>query len=233
MSTPPNIKGILFDFNGTLFFDSPLHIRAFKEYFTAHGKPEPSVETIVHNIFGRTNKKIYSDFFVEDPTDEQWQTFAEEKEGLYRSYCLSDPSLLQYAAGVEEMLDYLKANGIPFCLATGSGIDNLSFYFEHMGLGRWFDMSNIVYFDGSFAGKPAPDTYLRAAQRLGLDPCDCVVFEDGTSGMVAARRAEAGAVVCIYESCLPSPITADTPVDGVYHDFSDWRQMLAKLGILR
>ncbi len=39
-----NIKGLLFDFNGTLFFDSPLHIKAFKKYFTEHGKPEPTEE---------------------------------------------------------------------------------------------------------------------------------------------------------------------------------------------
>ena len=47
------IKGVLFDFNGTLFFDSPFHIMAFKKYFVEHGKEEPSEEFIIKNSLYR------------------------------------------------------------------------------------------------------------------------------------------------------------------------------------
>ena len=133
------IKGILFDFNGTLFFDSELHIKAFKKYFVEHGKDEPSAEFITQNIFGRPNPRIYSDNFNPNPTKEECDQFAEDKEGLYRAFCLAEPELMKYTDGAAELLDYLKENNIPYCLATGSGMDNISFYMEHMNLGRWFD----------------------------------------------------------------------------------------------
>ena len=227
------VKGLLFDFNGTLFFDSELHIQAFKKYFTAHGKEEPTAEFITKNIFGRPNPRIYSDNFNPTPTDAECEQFANDKEGLYRDFCLASPELMHYTEGAFEMLDWLKANSIPFCLATGCGMDNISFYSEHMDLGRWFDQSNTVYFDGSFRGKPEPDTYILAAKKLGLDPSECAVFEDGTSGIIAARRAGAGAVIGVYEPSMPSPITPEAQCDAIYHDFTQWKDIFKNLGILR
>lgn len=228
--TNKNIKGFLFDFNGTLFFDSELHIRAFKKYFTEHGKEEPTAEFITKNIFGRPNPRIYSDNFNPNPTEEEWMKFADEKEGLYREFCLNSPELMQYTKGAPEFLDYLKENNIPFCLATGSGMDNLSFYMEHMDLGRWFTFDNIVYFDGSFQGKPEPDTYILAAKKIGLDASECAVFEDGTSGIISANRAGAGAVIGVYEPAMPSPIIDGVKCDEIYHDFTQWKEILKNLG---
>ncbi len=231
--TNKQIKGLLFDFNGTLFFDSKLHIEAFKKYFTTHGKEEPTDEFIAKNIFGRPNPRIYTENFNPNPTDAECKAFANEKEGLYRELCLKQPELMKYTDGVCEMLDWLKENSVPFCLATGSEIDNVSFYIEHMGLGRWFDLDNIVYFDGTFQGKPEPDAYLLAAKRIGLDASECAVFEDGTSGIIAAHRAGAGAVIAVHEPGIPSPITDEVTCDAVYHDFTHWKEIFKNLGIMR
>ena len=232
MSNPPKIKGLLFDFNGTLFFDSKLHIEAFKRYFVEHGKEEPTEEYITQQIFGKNNSLIYAENFNPTASEEEWQAFAEAKEGLYRSFCLERPDLMKYTDGVPEMLDYLKEKSIPFCLATGSGMDNISFYMEHMGLGRWFDLDNIVCFDGSFQGKPEPDTYLLAAKKIGLDASECIIFEDGTSGLLAAKRANAGAIVCVYDHELSSPFTQDVSCDIELNDFTDWRRVLTQFGIM-
>ena len=62
---------------------------------------------------------------------------------------------------------------------------------------RWFDPRRIVYDDGTFPGKPAPDIYLRAAERIGLSPSRCIVAEDARSGIEAARRAGAGIIVAV------------------------------------
>ena len=56
-------KGILFDFNGTLFFDTALHIEAFRSVFPMYGKEKPSKEFIVSYLIGRTNESIYKDNF--------------------------------------------------------------------------------------------------------------------------------------------------------------------------
>ena len=139
---------------------------------------------------------------------------------------------MHYAKGATQMLDYLKENSIPFALATGSEIDNLNFYIEHLNLGRWFDESNTVYGDGTFPGKPAPDIYLLAAKKIGLDASECIVFEDGTSGIISAQSA-GSAVVCVYEDILPSPITDEARPEMVYHDFTNWKEILKHFGILR
>ena len=227
------VKGLLFDFNGTLFFDSPFHIMAFKKYFVENGKEEPSSEFIVENIFGRSNPRIYKDNFNPDATQEEIEAFSKKKEGLYRDFCIEHPDFMKYTDGVIQMLDYLKENSIPYCLATGSEIDNVTFYIENMGLGRWFDESNMVYFDGRFNGKPEPDTYLLAAKKIGLRADECAVFEDGTSGIISAQRAGAAAVICVCESSLPSPVTKEAVPDAVYHDFTKWKEILNNLGVLR
>ena len=225
-----NVKGLLFDFNGTLFFDSKIHIKIFQEYFAERGKEPPTPEFVVANIFGRSNPSLYATFFAKDENDTNWEPFAEEKEGRYRQFCLDHPELMSYTKGVPEFLDYLKENNIPFALATGSGPDNIEFYMNNMGLGRWFDESNMVYIDGTFEGKPAPDIYQIAARKLGLDATECAVFEDGTSGIISAQRADAAAIVCVYEGDLPSPMPEGIEHVGPYHDFTEWKDMLSKLG---
>ena len=227
------IKGILFDFNGTLFFDSAFHMEAFRRTLRSYGKPIPTDDYMIHNIFGRTNETIFLENIDPNGTPEQIQKFAHQKESQYRSFCLENPKDFHFTEGAIAFLDYLKEHSIPYCMATGAEIDNLEFYYEHMNLGAWFPMERIVYTDGSFAGKPAPDIYRLAAERIGL-PCEeCLVFEDGTSGIIAANRAGAGAVVAVYEEGYPSPINDKTRVDSLHHNFLFWKDILADYGLLR
>ncbi len=227
------VKGILFDFNGTLFFDSKLHLAAFKALYASHGRDIPTDEEIVTKYFGKSNKRLCDEFYGINSTVEEWNAYADEKEGYYRDLCLKDPDVMQYTKGALELIEYLKQNDIPYCLATGSGMDNLSFYFEHMSLLDYFDMEHIVYSNGTFNGKPEPDAYLIAADRLGLTADECIVFEDGTSGIIAAHRANAAGVICICEKGIPSPITDEAYVDAIYHDLTEWKEILSRFGLLR
>lgn len=225
------VKGILFDFNGTLFFDSDYHLEAFQRCFEARGMERRSEEYIIRNMFGRTNNEIYLKNYDADADADALKAFEEEKEKKYTDFCLENPSKLHLCEGACEMLDYLKASDIPYCIATGSPLENVEFYFEYLGLGRWFTMDNLVYCDGSFAGKPAPDIYLNAAKRLGLDASECAVFEDGTSGMRSARAADAARLIAVYEKGLPDPETDTVKSDEVHHDLTDWRGILERMGL--
>ena len=227
------LKGILFDFNGTLFFDSDLHMEAFRRIFKEYGKPVPSDEFMIQKLFGRTNETIYRNNFNQNAEMSEIERFSVAKENTYRDLCLECPHIFRLVDGATELLDYLKENNIPFCLATGSDIDNVSFYIKHLGIDRWFGENNMVYTNGTFNGKPAPDVYLIAAGKLGLDPSECMVFEDGTSGIRAANAAGAGAVTLVYESKYPSPMTEETRVNGIYHDLKEWKKILAEYGMLR
>ena len=225
------MRGVLFDFNGTLFFDSDKHIEAFRRIFAANGYPVPSDQTIVTEIFGRTNRQIFSERFSATATDTQLDLWGEQKEQFYRAACLSDNSL-SLAPGAEALLDLLKEREIPYAVATGSGRSNVDFYFAHLGLDRWFSEDNLIWCDDSFPGKPAPDIYHRAAAALGLRASDCLIFEDGTSGLVSAFAAGAGAVCAIYERGLPDPLTPGMQPMHICHDFLRGEEILRMAGIL-
>ena len=225
--------GVLFDFNGTLLFDSDMHMEAFRQVFPLYGHPAPSDDFMIQRCFGRTNETIYKENFNPDATAEDILEFERRKEAIYHQLCLSSPERFRLVDGAVELLDYLKENKIPFCLATGSNWLNVEFYIKHLNLSRWFGMENMVYDNGTYPGKPAPDIYILAAQKLGLPTSECLVFEDGTSGVRAANAAGVGGVVLVYDENLDSPLTESTRVDEVHHDLKNWREILSRFGILR
>ena len=65
------LKGVLFDFNGTLFFDSDMHMEAFRRAFPQYGQPVPSDEFMIGRCFGRTNDTIYRENFKPDPSSRE------------------------------------------------------------------------------------------------------------------------------------------------------------------
>ena len=228
-----SIKGLLFDFNGTLFFDSKYHLDAFNIFFDKYGLERRDREYVIRNIFGRSNRAIFLEQFCPDATDSEIEAFESFKEHLYMDSCLKNPQDLKLCDGAEDMLDYLKEHSVPYCIATGSPLENVKFYFEHLGLDRWFTYDNIVYTDGTFKGKPEPDCYILAAERLGIKAEECLIFEDGTSGIMSADAANAAGVVAIYDKDLPSPLCDGIWVDLVVHSFKDWKEILSHYKIWR
>ena len=136
-------------------------------------------------------------FYRADLSDEEATALTEEKEGIYRRLCREDRERFRLAPGLPEALDRLRARGVPMAIATGAGRSNLDFYREAFHLERWFDMERIVYDDGELPGKPAPDVYLRACERLHMPPRECVVVEDAFAGIAAAQNAGVGAIIAI------------------------------------
>ena len=140
-----SVKGLVFDFNGTLFFDSELHLISFSECFTSRGMTPLDRDFVIQNIFGQSNERIYKAYFNPKPYAEELKAFSKEKEGRYFELCRSTEGYDRLCTGAEEMLNYLKKNSIPYCIATGSEYDNVEFYIEHIGLDRWFSLDDIVY----------------------------------------------------------------------------------------
>ncbi len=226
------MKGILLDFNGTLYFDSKMHIDAFNQTFRELGVPEHDDAYMIANVFGRDNKTIYSQTVRKNGSAEEIEAFAARKESLYQQFCLAEPRTGQLAKGVPEFLDTLQEKGIPFCLATGSDWINVQFYIDHLGLSKWFTKDRIVYCDKTYPGKPAPDIYRIAAARLGLSPSDCLVFEDGTSGVLAANRAGVGGVILVHEEGYPVSLPEEAHINGEFYDFTNWKTILTEYGLI-
>ncbi len=229
-----NLKGILFDFNGTLLFDSDMHIEAFRRLFPKYGLPCPSTEHMIKSFLGKPNRKIYEETVSPVYTEEELAKFIADKEAEYFNICIELGENFRLADGAVEMLDAIKAMGIPYCLATGSERVNVEFYVKHLKLDRWFEIGkNLIYEDGSFTGKPSPDIYNMAAKKIGLTPAECLIFEDATTGILAANAAKAGAVVVVYDKNYPSPLINGAKADAVYHDHRLWKEILTSYGLMR
>ena len=189
------VRGCIFDFNGTLLFDTPAHADAWRAFLLEEGIAVTDADIQKH-IQGRPNPDILRHFLGE-LTDQEILTCSKRKEEKYRAVCLQKNDWFRLVDGVSEMFDRLRAKGAPFTIATSSQWDNVSFYFEHLGLDRWFTPETLVFDDGKMRGKPAPDIYLRAMALIGCRPEECAVFEDSLSGIQAGRAAGAGWIIAV------------------------------------
>lgn len=225
---PQGYKGIIFDFNGTLFWDSHLHKQTWRQYSKKLRGTEFSDEEMLKYMFGRTNEQIIKYAIGKQPTHEMVEKYGQEKEALYRQMCLDDPENFHMAEGVEEFLDYLKENNIPRTIATMSDKTNVDFYIEHFHLGKWFEIDKIVYSDGIIPGKPAPDIYEIASKNLGLKPEECIVVEDALSGIESARAAGIGRIIAICSEEPPELYETIHCVGGIIKSFNEFDKDLFK-----
>ena len=225
------IKGVLFDFNGTLFYDSDKHVLAFQEFIRRKGLAFLSAEEIAELTFGRTNRDVFNMLYDGKASVEELDTYALEKEADYRDICLASPETFKLADGVCEMFDWLKEHNIPFNIATGSGIENVEFYYKEFGLGKWLSFDTVVYNDNTLKGKPEPDFYIEAAKRIGLVPSECIVFEDALSGFLSASSAGAGAIYALLSPNDDSLLTGGVHIDGEIKNFCGYLDIFKKHGL--
>ena len=215
------MKGIIFDFNGTLFFDSHMHYEAWRIFSKKLRGNEFTDQEMREKMFGRTNADIIEYAIGEKPTQEMVEKLAKEKEGWYRQMCLNNPETFVLSPGAENFLNYLKANNIPMTIATMSEWDNVEFYIKEFKLARWFDLEKIVYSNGKIPGKPAPDIYEIAAKNIGLNPKDCIVVEDAISGINSANSAGIGKIIAIASVESDELYKSIPCVSQIIHNFDE------------
>ncbi len=219
-------KGIIFDFNGTLYWDSAKHKQAWRDFSKVLRGTEFSDEEMIKYMFGRTNEQIISYAIGKQPSPEMVDKYGQEKEALYRQMCLDDMENFHLAQGVEDFLDFLKENDIPRTIATMSDKTNVDFYIEHFKLEKWFETDKIVYSDGIIPGKPAPDIYEIAAKNLGLSTKECIVVEDALSGIESARAAGIGKIVAICSEEEPELYKSIPCVGAIINSFDEFDRNL-------
>ena len=178
----------IFDFNGTMFFDEAFQEKAWQQYMTEKLDRRITPEEFQTWIHGRNTGDTLEYFFGRPFTQQEADEEEEAEETIYRALCRQSPDY-KLADGLVEFLDFLAAHKIPRTIATASCGNNVRFFFDTLGLDRWFDLDKVIYNDGTLPGKPAPDLYLKAAQRLGVAPETCVIFEDSGAGIESAQRA--------------------------------------------
>ncbi len=219
-------KGIIFDFNGTLFWDTYMHMESWRDFSKLIRGHAFTDEEMKKYMFGRTNYDIIKYALQKEPDLKMVDELAEEKEHLYRERCKNEPERTKLAKGAIELLDFIKENGIKCTIATMSYKKNVDFFIETFGLEKWFDTSKIVYDDGTYPGKPHPEIYLRAAKNIGLAPEECIVVEDALSGIQSAAAAKVGRIVAITSEDGADYYKKIAEVDEIIADFDEFNRKL-------
>lgn len=213
------MKAVLFDFNGTLYNDTHLHMKAWHDFMLRKFGQDLSPEEVRKTFIGPSNDDIFKKMFDGKLPKETACAYAAEKERDYRAAARANPDNLRLMDGAAEMFDCLTERGIPFALATASPIENVEFYLEDLGMKKWFSLDRIVYEEGKLASKPDPAFYIEAARRLGLRPEDCAVVEDSPTGIQAAINARAGRIIAIDRTTPREWLESKPEIFAIIHDF--------------
>jgi beta-phosphoglucomutase family hydrolase len=181
------MPAFIFDMDGTMVDSMPWHVRSWGEFGREVGAPPPG-DDFFHRTTGMTGVEVMRVYVGERPAAEL-QAMVERKEAIYRelfaaSFC-EVPGFRAFARAA-------RAAGARLAVATAGDADNIAFVLDNLGCHGWFDA--VVGAHDVERGKPHPDLFLLAAERMGVDPAECLVFEDAPHGIEAARRAGMKAV---------------------------------------
>jgi len=185
------IKGLIFDLDGTVTLTQQFHAQAFIEVFKNHGLTYTAADDA--RFSGRGAHCTFPEFFKEHGitiTEEQTQQYSAEKAVVYDRIIQNAP--IEAVPGVAKFLETQKAKGMKFAMGTGNRIEATDFLLKKVGLREYFPF--IITNKDVENSKPAPDIFLKAVEKLGLKPEECIVFEDAVNGVQAAK---AGHMHCI------------------------------------
>jgi HAD superfamily hydrolase (TIGR01509 family) len=134
--------------------------------------------------FGRPSRDIIRILWGRELDDSEIRRIDDEKEAAYRELITG---IVPLTIGTRECLRALRSSGLRLAVATSGPPENVQLVLRETGLTALFD-ATVTGADVT-KGKPAPDCFLLAAQRLSLPPASCVVVEDAPVGIEAACRA--------------------------------------------
>jgi len=181
-------RAFIFDMDGTIVDNMAYHTKSWLEFFARRGK-EYDPDAFFRETAGAQGREILRARLGPDVPDEQIAVLALEKDALYREMYGPHRAAI---AGFEQFVTQADASGIQLAVATSAPPGNIVFTLDELDLRRHFHA--VVGAADVKHGKPHPDVFLKAAEKLGIAPAECIVFEDAPMGVEAARRAGMRAV---------------------------------------
>lgn len=205
----------IFDMDGTIVDNMAFHTKSWLEFFARRGK-EYEAEAFFRETAGAQGREILRARLGDDVTDEEIAALAAEKDALYREMYGPHRAAIK---GFDDFVTAADERGVALAVATSAPPKNIVFTLDELDLRRHF--AAVVGAADVRQGKPHPDVFLKAAQELGANPDDCIVFEDAPMGVEAARRAGMRAVV--ITTTLPADAFAE--FDNVVRIVDDYDQL--------
>lgn len=185
-----DIKAVLFDMDGLMVDTESLATEAFIHSAKKQGYDMTKEETLL--VLGFTTKSIYEfweNYFKNSDVSGK-QLVDDHYKYIENILFTTGPRKMPY---IEELLKYLKESNYKVAVASSSNMDHIINNMEKTGLKKYID----EFASGAEVenGKPAPDVFLLAAERLGVKPENCLVLEDSKSGVIAGSSAGAKVIM--------------------------------------
>jgi len=189
--TPNNkYKGFIFDLNGTLIDDMKYHTDAWYEILTNELGADLSYEKLKTEMYGKNAELLVRVFGEDHFKPEEIESHSINKEKRYQK--LYKPHL-KLIDGLEGFLSKADQQKIVMGIGSAAIMYNVDFVLDNLDIRRYF--KSLISADEVNLSKPDPETFLKGAEALGINPENCLVFEDAPKGVEAAQNAGMDAVV--------------------------------------
>jgi beta-phosphoglucomutase family hydrolase len=178
------IEGAIFDMDGVLVDNLDYHLSAWKQLGQELGRTITDAQ--IQQVFGQRNREMLRALIGKDFSEDKVRQHTLRKEEIYRGLIREFLAEVK-VPGLKCLLEGLSEAQFGIALATSGPIENVQLVLEGLSVSSYF--REILTGADVSRGKPHPDVFLLAAERLRLPPEECVVFEDSISGVEAALAA--------------------------------------------
>jgi beta-phosphoglucomutase family hydrolase len=197
-------KAVIFDLDGVLVDSSRLHFVAWQAWAREVGLEQRVAEAWFRKTFGLRNDAILATLFERPLPPEEVEAHAARKEELFRELARGR---IRPLPGAKELIEALHRRGFRLALGTSTPPENVELVLRELELAEHFP-ARITSADVQ-RGKPDPEVFLRAAERLSVAPERCVVIEDAEAGVEAAHRAGMACIAVVTTRPSEALATAD------------------------
>jgi len=175
-------KAVIWDMDGVIADTALYHFKAWQEVFQRRGVNFTGDD--FRRNFGQRNDTIIRNTLGEQISQSEIDAIASEKEKTYRKVIGQN---IKPLPGAVELIKSLREHRFKIALASSAPIENIRLVTRGLGIDDYFHA--VVTGRDVAEGKPSPQGFLLAAQKLGVEPKDCVVIEDAIAGVTACKRA--------------------------------------------
>jgi len=213
--------GVIFDMDGVLVDTGWAHRQAWYDFAEKEGLAMS--DEFFRRTFGMQNAAILP-MLRPGISNDEMERWSDWKEQRYRELV---QERLELAGGAEFLLNDLKHHGFRLAIGSSAPPENLDIFWNQLRLGDRFDAR--VTKEETTESKPSPQTFLKAAQKLGLPPACCAVVEDAVQGLQAARAAGMPVVAVTTTRSREDLAQADRVVDSLSElNASDFTALLRR-----